>query len=252
VEYKTMQVEIADGVATIMFNRPEKRNAVSMQFVTDLEAACDELFWDDSVRVVVLAGQGPVFCAGADLKERVGWDDKMLRLRRAKGRDSFQKLNNFPRPVLAAVQGAAIGAGAELALIADFAYAAEGTVFQWPEVTWGSVGATQRLARRVGKPKAKELLFTGKLIDAVEACSMGIVNRVLPADQLLPSVMETAKLIASRFPVTVTETKRAIDVGVEVPLTVGLEVERAGFEIGIRENEWRAGLQDFARRREVK
>lgn len=248
MSYETMKVGSEAGVTTVWFTRPEVRNAVSMQFCLDLAAVFDELAWDDQTRVVLLRGEDPVFCAGADLKEREGWDEVQLRRRRLVGKEAFQKVVNCPKPVLASVQGAAVGAGAELALIADFSYAAQGTIFRWPEVVWGSVGATQRLARRVGKAHAKELLFTGATIDAQEAARLGIVNKVFPADELGDASVATAQDIAQRLPITLGETKRAIDVGTEVPLTIGLEIERAGVEIGMRSDEWRQGIDAFTQR----
>ena len=248
MSYETMNIQREAGVATLWFDRPQARNAVSMQFCVDLSAAVDELGTDDSVRVVLLRGRGPVFCAGADLRERDGWDDQMLRRRRAVGKDAFQKLANFPKPVMAVVQGAAVGAGAELALIADFAYAVAGARFRWPEVVWGSLGATQRLSRRVGRAKAKELLFTGEFIDADEAHRLGVVTRVLAESEVEQVIAETAAAIAQRPPVTLRETKRAVDVGTELPLAVGLEVERAALEIGLLSEEWKQGIEDFKQR----
>lgn len=246
--YETMTIERKDGVATLWFDRPQARNAVSMQFCLDLAEAVDELAADDLARVIVLRGRGPVFCAGADLRERDGWDDRMLRRRRVVGKEAFQKLANLQKPVIAIVQGAAVGAGAELALIADFSYAVKGARFRWPEVVWGSLGATQRLSRRVGRSVAKELLFTGAFIDADEALRLGVVNRVLAEEDVEQVVTDTAASIAARPPVTLRETKRAVDVGTELPLTVGLEVERAALEISLASEEWKQGIEDFKQR----
>ena len=246
--YETMELQHDRGVVTVWLNRPAARNAVNIQFCLDLAAVFDEVAEDDTSRVVVIRGRGPSFCAGADLKERQGWDEKDLRRRRIVGKETFAKVAACRKPVIAAVHGAAIGAGAEIALLADFAYAADDAMFRWPEVTWGSVGATQRLARRIGKARAKELLFTGTTIDAAEAYRLGLVNRVLPADALEGAVAATARRIAEQYPVTLEQTKRAIDVGTEVPTSIGLEFEWSGIEIGIREQEWRRGIDDFAQR----
>ena len=246
--YETMELQHDHGVVTVWLNRPASRNAVNTQFCLDLAAVFDEVLEDDGARVVVLRGRGPAFCAGADLKERQGWDEKDLRRRRIVGKEAFTKVAGCAKPVIAAVHGPAIGAGAEIALLADFAYAAEDAVFRWPEVTWGSVGATQRLARRIGKGPAKELLFTGATIDAAEAYRLGLVNRVLPTAGLEDAVLETARRIAEQYPVTLEQTKRAIDIGTEVPTSIGLEFEWSGIEIGMREQEWRKGIDDFAQR----
>lgn len=248
MRFETMEIEQSDGVATLWFDRPEARNAVSMQFCLDLLEAVEHLGGDADIRVVVLRGRGPVFCAGADLRERVGWDDAMLRRRRTVGREAFQRLATFPKPVVAIAQGAAVGAGAELVLLADFAYAVEGCRFRWPEVVWGSLGATQRLSRRVGRAMAKELLFVGDFIDADEAHRLGVVNRVLPAQDVEAAVASMTTAIASRMPTTLRETKRAVDVGTELPLAVGLEVERAALEISMASGEWKQGLEDFKNR----
>lgn len=246
--YETMSIDEKDGVATLWFERPEARNAVSMQFCLDLSEAVDELAGDDAVRVIALRGRGPVFCAGADLRERDGWDDRMLRRRRSVGKEAFQKLAGIQKPVMAVVQGAAVGAGAELALIADFSYAVTGARFRWPEVVWGSLGATQRLSRRVGRSVAKELLFTGAFIDAAEALRLGVVNRVLEESEVEQVIQDTTSAIAARPPVTLRETKRAVDVGTELPLSVGLEVERAALEISLASEEWKRGIEDFKNR----
>lgn len=246
--YATMDVEREGGIASVWFNRPQARNAVNTQFCHDLGAVAEELGWDDNVRVVLIRGRGPSFCAGADLKERQGWDERDLLRRRVAGKEAFQKMAGLTKPVIAAVHGAAIGAGAEIALLADFAYAAADAFFRWPEVTWGSVGATQRLARRIGKAQAKELLFTGGTIGAADAYRLGLVNRVVASEELGDAVRATAERIERQYPVTLAQTKRAMDIGTEVPSAIGFEVEWSGIEIGIRESEWRRGIDDFAER----
>jgi enoyl-CoA hydratase len=172
----------------------------------------------------------------------------MLRRRRTVGKEAFQKLAGLQKPVVAVVQGAAVGAGAEIALIADFAYAVAGARFRWPEVVWGSLGATQRLSRRVGRAVAKELLFTGAFIDAHEALRLGVVNRVVEEAEVETVVSDVAASIAARPPVTLRETKRAVDLGTELPLSIGLEVERAALEISLASEEWKRGLDDFKNR----
>jgi len=249
VEYKTLLVDKDAGIATVWLNRPEARNAVNVQFCLDLAAVFEALHWDDTVRVVLLCGKGPVFCAGADMKESAGWNETQFRQRKVRAREANARVAACAKPVIAVVQGAAVGVGGDLMLSADFAYAAEGTIFRWPEVTRGTVGGTQKLARRVGKPQAKEILFTGRTVDAAEALRLGLVNRVLPASELAAAALETARQIAAQYPVSLAETKRAIDIGTEVPLATGIEVEWSGSEIAMRENEWRQGIQDYARGR---
>src|SRR5262249_34167311 len=159
-------LEEAEGIATVTLNRPEQRNALNLQLCDDLFAVMQAVRGLPDLRVVVFRGAGPAFCAGADLREREGKGSEWVRERRRRAFAAYDPIAECGLPCLAAVHGAAIGWGCEIAASCDFIIASEDASFRYPEIGWGTVGATQRLPRIVGKPMAKELLFTGRKVVA--------------------------------------------------------------------------------------
>ncbi|MEV6638904.1 enoyl-CoA hydratase/isomerase family protein [Amycolatopsis sp. NPDC051371] len=236
-------VEVTDGIARVELNRPEARNALDLPMCRQLREAFESL--DDDVRVVLLSGRGPVFCAGADLKERTGKDAAWVRRRRVASFAAYAAIEQCRVPVVALVQGAVVGSGGEITLAADFALAASGTVFRFPEPHWGTVGATQRLQRAIGKRRAKELLFTNRALGAEEAADLGVVTRVVPADELLAAGDETAESIAKAPPLAISLTKRAVDLGSETDLDRGIRIEMAAIEQCLADGGWRDGVARF-------
>jgi enoyl-CoA hydratase/carnithine racemase len=239
------------NVMRVRMNRPANRNALNL-------ATCEELLSvfsglrasETDVGVVVLDAEGPCFCAGADLKERKGKPADWIRGRRLAAFDAYQALERCPIPVIALVHGPVIGSGAEIGMACDFMIAAEGAYFQFPETTWGTVGATQRLQRIVGKRRAKDLLFTGRTMSSSEALGLGLVARVVNDANLQAVGMETAKTIASAPALTMRLTKQAIDLGEEVPLDTGIRIELAAIDRNLAGGEWRAGLDRFSSARD--
>ena len=194
---------------------------------------------------MLLSARGPVFCAGADLKERTGKDAAWVRRRRVASFAAYAAIEQCRRPVVALVQGAVVGSGGEITLAADFAIAAEGTVFRFPEPHWGTVGATQRLQRAIGKRKAKELLFTNRPLDAADALRLGIVTQVVAPDALASAGDETARDIAKAPPLAIALTKRAVDLGGETDLDRGIRIEMSAIEQCLADGGWRDGVARF-------
>ncbi|OXM43240.1 enoyl-CoA hydratase/isomerase family protein [Amycolatopsis alba] len=240
-----IKLDVTAGIARLRLARPAARNAVDLPLCLQLRAAFDEIDADESVRVVVLSGQGPVFCAGADLKERTGKDASWVRRRRAASFAAYAAIAACRRPVIALVHGAVVGSGGEITLAADFAIAAEGTTFRFPEPHWGTVGATQRLPRAIGPRRAKELLFTNRPVGAEEARDLGLVVRVVPPAELTDIGDETAQNIAKAPPGAIALTKRAVDLGTETDLDRGVRIEMAAIEQNLETGDWRDGIDRF-------
>lgn len=234
------------AVARVRLNRPEARNAVNLAMCESLLRIFAKLEDDPDVRVVLLDAAGPVFCAGADLKERRGKDERWVRRRRLASFAAYDAVERCCKPVVAKVHGAVIGAGGELAMACDFILASTDAVFRFPEPQWGTVGATQRLQRVIGKRRAKELLFTGRAMTSEEAYDLGLVARLAEPAQIESCVQAVAAEIAKAPPIAIALTKRAVDLGEEVSLQKGIKIELAHIEIALAGTEWRNGLQKFA------
>lgn len=238
---------VADGIARVELARPGARNAVDLPMCRELRSVFEELDADDDVRVVLLSAQGPAFCAGADLKERSGRDAAWVRRRRLASFAAYEAIEQCRHPVIALLHGAVVGSGGEITLAADFAVAAESTTFRFPEPHWGTVGATQRLQRAIGKRRAKELLFTGRAMAAAEALDLGVVSRVVPDDLLAQTGADVAATIAKAPPLAIALTKRAVDLGGETDLDRGIRIEMAAIEQCLSDGGWRDGVDRFAR-----
>lgn len=236
-----------DGIARVRLNRPGARNALDLPMCRALREIFEKLDGDANVRVVLLDAAGPVFCAGADLKERQGKDEAWVRQRRLASFAAYEAIERCSKPVVAIVQGPAIGSGGEIAMACDFIVASDSVTFRFPEPQWGTVGATQRLQRVIGKRRAKELLFTGRTMPVEEAYALGLVARVVPADELAAGAEAIAATIAKAPPLAMTLTKQAVDLGEEVALTTGIRIELSHIERCLADGEWRRGVESFAR-----
>jgi enoyl-CoA hydratase/carnithine racemase len=245
---RRVRLDVSDGIAEVTLARPQARNAVDLPMCLQLRQAFEEIDADDDVRVVLLAAEGPAFCAGADLGERTGKDTSWVRRRRAASFAAYAAIEACRRPVVALVHGAVIGSGGEITLAADFALAAEGTTFRFPEPHWGTVGATQRLQRAIGRRRAKELLFTNRPLDAREAAELGLVARVVPAVELADAGAQTARRIAKAPPLAIALTKRAVDLGAETDLDRGIRIEMSAIEQCLADGGWRDGIDRFRAR----
>lgn len=244
-------------VAILTLNRPEALNAMTPELLDLLDAYLSRVEADPAIRVVVLTGSGEKsFCVGADLKARQQefTGGQISRDPFAEGVERvFGHIERLPRPVLAAINGYALGGGLELALTADLRVAAEEARFGFPEAKVGSMpgaGGTQRLPRVVGVSRAKELMFVGDHIDAREAHRIGLVNRVVPRADLMTTTLELARTIGQRAPLSLQAIKAAVDYGMDHALEDGLAFERARFA-ALRDSEDRKeGIAAFLEKRE--
>jgi len=249
----TVLVDVRAAVATVTLNRPAAANALSRDVVAGLASAFVGLRDDDGVRAVVLTGAGDrAFSAGADLKERRGMTVDQSRAFLRDLNRVVDMIAAFPRPVIAALNGVALGGGLELALACDVRLSAEGAEMGLPEVRLGIIpgaGGTQRLARLVGVAAAKELVLTGRRIGAARALALGIVSEVVPAAELAAAAARVAAEVASAGPLAVAQAKRAIDEGLGRPLAEGLGIERACYEVVLASEDRNEGLAAFAEKR---
>lgn len=242
----TVRTEIAGTIARVTLARPQARNALNLAMCHALTAAFEVLDADDAVRVVLLDAEGPVFCAGADMKERVGQDEAWVRARRLAAFRAYETIERCRKPVVALLQGPVVGSGGEIALCCDFALAVTQASWRFPEPQWGTVGATQRLQRAIGKRRAKELLYTGRTMPAEEALATGLVARIVSADALAGEGAAAADAIAAAPALAMALTKQAVDLGEEVALATGIRIELAAIERNLAEGDWRKGLSAFA------
>jgi enoyl-CoA hydratase/carnithine racemase len=233
-------------VAHVILNRPRVRNAINQSTCERLRAVFEELDADAEVRVVLLRANGPAFCSGADLRERTGRDGAWVRRRRLASFAAYDAIARCAKPVVALVHGAVVGSGGELAMACDFVIAADDASFRFPEPHWGTIGATQRLQRVIGKQRAKELLFTARVMPAAEAAAVGLVARVVPAADLLSAGEEVALSIAASPPLALTLTKQAVDLGAETDLRTGIGIELAAIERCLADGGWQADVARFS------
>ncbi|MGI0071604.1 MAG: enoyl-CoA hydratase-related protein [Thermoplasmata archaeon] len=242
----------ADGVEVLVLRHPPV-NALSTGLLATLDQRVGELASESKVRAVVLTGDGQYFSAGADVKEMATLDLSSAPEVARRGLAVYGHLAGLPVPVIAAVNGLALGGGLELALACDLRIAGESAKFGAPEVTLGLIpayGGTQRLPRLVGAAKAKELIFTGAMIPAAEALRIGLVNKTVPAGQELRAARDLAHTIAQRSPKAVRAAKRAIVEGLEGPLGAGIENETKLFETEVLPSEdLGEGIAAFVERR---
>ena len=251
MEFRNLLYELSDGVATITLNRPEVRNALSGETWRELRQAIHLSGRDTSVRVVIITGAGDkAFAAGADirgLQDRDAWE--MLE---AEAQQVLNELENLSKPVIAAVNGYALGGGCELAMACDVRIASERAFFGQPEVNLGilpSAGGTQRLPRLVGLGKAKELILSGEIIDAREAERIGLANRVVPPERLMQECRDLAGKISQRGPLAVAMAKAAINVGAATDFRTGLAYEAAAQALLFTTEDKQEGVRAFLEKR---
>jgi enoyl-CoA hydratase len=248
-----VRIERDGGVAILTIDRPEKRNALSARVREELVAALDSFREDSGVRVIVLTGTGDrAFVAGADIGEFA--ERTPLEQRAAMtGRRVFDEIAAFPKPVIAMINGYALGGGCELALACDFRIAADSAKLGQPEINLALIpggGGTQRLPRLVGTGHALRLVLSGELIDAEEARRIGLVELVVPAADLRDRTMEIAMKMAARSPVALRLAKQAVRAAAETPLAAGLALETELFITAFASDDRREGVTAFLEKRE--
>ena len=245
-----VRLEVADGVGTLRVDRP-KMNALSIQVQREIGAAAREASERDDVKAVVLYGGERVFAAGADIKELADLSQRDMVEASAELQEQMRLVARIPKPVVAAVTGYALGGGCELALTADVRFAADTAFLGQPEVLLGVIpgmGGTQRLARLIGPSRAKELIFTGRFVPADEALALGLVDRVVPADEVYTEAVAWASQFATAASSAVRLAKRTIDDGLDGALDAGLALEAAAFAELFGTEDRTVGMASFLAR----
>ncbi len=253
MEYTTLKTEKDGEILVATIDRPEKLNAINEDVLKDLLGMLREAACDDSVRAVVLTGQGEkAFVAGADIAAMAGLTTAQGQAFADLGHAVCDALANFPRPVIAAVKGFALGGGCELACACDVIYAADNARFGQPEVRLGIIpgfGGTQRLARLVGIQKAKEMIFSGDTIDAAEALRIGLVCAVFPAAEVLAKAKDLARRTAQAGAMAIARAKRAVNHGFDLSLPAALELEKQAFSALFGTEDQKEGMAAFLAKR---
>jgi enoyl-CoA hydratase len=244
----------ADGfVVTVELCRPDSLNAMNTAMGEELLRCFEAFQWDRTVRAVVFTGAGEkAFCVGGDLKEREGMTDEAWRAQHLVFEQGAARVLHCPVPVIAAVEGFALGGGCELAVLSDFVVASESAVFAVPEVTRGifpGIGGTQLLPRIIGAPMAKEMIFTGRRVDAHEAKALGLVNHVVPRGQARAKALEIATTIAANGPVAVRQAKKAINWGSETDLETGMALAIEAYNNTVTTEDRLEGVRAFNEKR---
>jgi enoyl-CoA hydratase len=250
--YNTLLLEIANSIALLKVNRPQKLNALNQEVLLELLSAFQELEKDENVRVIILSGEGKAFVAGADIKEMLGFTAQEGRRFSKIGHTLMETMGNIGKPVIAAVNGFALGGGMELALACDFIFASDDARFGQPEINLGIIpgfGGTQRLARLIGKGHAKELIYTGQMIGAQEAKELGIINKVFPAEDLLAAAKKTASTIVSKGAWAVRLAKSAVEAGYDLDLKTACQIEADSFGLCFSHPDQKEGVTAFLEKR---
>jgi enoyl-CoA hydratase/carnithine racemase len=242
-----VNLEIADGIGTIRLNRPPV-NALNDQVTAEIAVAAREATASDEVRAVIIYGGERVFAAGADIKEMADAGYAAMALRSGRLHEALSLVAAVPKPVVAAITGYALGGGMELALSADFRVAGERAKVGQPEIGLGIIpgaGGTQRLSRLVGPAKAKDLVFSGRMVDAAEALQIGLVDRVVPDADVYPAAREMVQQYVNGPALALRAAKQAIDAGLGVDLATGLEIERVQFAALFGTEDQKNGMRSF-------
>ena len=255
MEFKNLLIETTGGIATLTVNRPESLNALNSEVLKELECALHGLENDAAVKVAVLTGAGEkAFIAGADIKEMAALTSFEAHEFALRGQRVMLFIENMRKPVIAAVNGFALGGGLELALACDFIYASENAKFGLPEVTLGVMpgfGGTQNLARLIGRNKANELIFSGRMISAQKAREWGIVNEVCAPAELLSKTLETAAAIAKVGLIGVAYAKDAVSNGLDMTKEDGFRYEASMFGILFSTEDQKEGMKAFTEKRKA-
>lgn len=247
--------EISNGIATLTFNRPKALNALNQALLKEFDTVLNQVENSQDIRVLILTGSGEkAFVAGADISELARMNPLLAKSFSTKGQKLFSRLESLPVPVIAAVNGFALGGGTEVALACDFIYASEKAVFGLPEITLGLIpgfGGTQRLTRIVGTNLAKELIYTGKTFSAADALAYGIANKVSAPEALMDDVMKTANAIAKKGAVSLRAAKEAIECGKDMDLETACRFEADAFALCMASADAAEGTSAFLEKRKA-
>lgn len=253
MSFDNLLVEREAGVATLTIQRPQRLNALDARTIDELQQAAFSLQQDDSIRSIILTGAGDkAFVAGADVGELASDTPERARHRALRGQQVFDLIEQLGKPVVAAVNGLAFGGGCELAMACTLRIAADTARFGQPEINLGLIpgfAGTQRLARLVGKTKAMEMILTGAPVTAQEALTIGLVNRVVPAANLMPEARAVAADLASKPPIALEYAMEALNRGLEMPFVEGCRLEAALFGMLAATDDMREGTRAFLEKR---
>jgi enoyl-CoA hydratase len=251
--YENIKTETRDGILIVTIDRPAVRNSLNAQTIAEIESAFDAARDDEGVRCVIVTGSGEkAFVAGADINELAKLTPITGKQTSERGQNVFTNIERFPKPVIAAINGFALGGGCELALACHIRIASENAQIGLPEVTLGIIpgyGGTQRMARLLGKGKAFELVCSGERVTAAEAERIGLVNKVVPAGQLMSAAEDMAKKIAARGPLAVRAAIEAINYGSDMPLEEGQLLEATLFGVLCASEDMKEGMAAFLEKR---
>ncbi len=252
MNYKNILTEIRDNIGIIKINRPQQLNALNIQTIHELNDLIHLWSKDDKIKVIIITGEGKSFVAGADIAEMKDMTKQQAIDFSEMGQKVFSLIESQEKPVIACVNGFALGGGCELAMACDIRVASDKAKFGQPEVNLGVIpgfAGTQRLARMVGTAKAKELILTGEIIDAQTALSIGLVNQVVPHDNLLDQTFKMAQKIASKGPTAVRLAKKVISRGIETDFATGSSFEVEAFGECFASGEAKEGMSAFLEKR---
>jgi enoyl-CoA hydratase len=255
MSYQTILFDQEAGVATIIFNRPDKLNALNQEMLSEFKDAVDRVSRDSEVRVLLLTGAGRAFIAGADIKGFLEFDPLAARQFAQKGHEIGFALEALEIPVIACVNGFALGGGLEMAMACDFIYAADTAKLGQPEINLGIIpgfGGTQRLARLVGKGVAKEMILTGRMLNASEAKTLGLVAQVFPADTFMEECRKVAQAMAAKGRVSLGVAKQAVQRGFDLDLRNACLLEVDAFGLCFASPDAHEGARAFLEKRQPK
>ncbi len=251
--YQNLIYEVKDGIAYVTVNRPKALNALSNEVLDELYAAFTALNKDPEVQIAILTGAGEkAFVAGADISEMVGLTTLEGRAMMIKGQNVMNLIESIDKPVIGAINGFALGGGCELAMACDIRIASEKAKFGQPEVNLGIIpgfGGTQRLPRLVGKGMGKYLIMTAEMIDAQEAYRIGLVEKVVPAEELLGAAEKVAKTIMSKAPIAIKAAKLAVNKGISLDIETGVAFEGEALVAPFSSDDRKEGMSAFLEKR---
>lgn len=255
MNYKNILVEIVEKIGIIKINRPQALNALNIETIHELNDLVHQWNREDDIKVIIITGEGKAFVAGADIAEMKDMTKQQAIDFSEMGQRVLSLIESQEKPVIAAVNGFALGGGCELAMACDIRIASDKARLGQPEVNLGVIpgfAGTQRLSRMVGTAKAKELIFTGDMVDAQTALSIGLVNQVVPLENLMNTAMEMAKKIASKGPTAIKLAKRVISRGIETDFATGSSFEVDAFGECFASGEAKEGMSAFLEKRAPK
>ena len=252
MEFKMLIKERVDNIAVLKINRPDAMNSLNNELLNELNCALEQIDSDEQIRVLIITGEGRAFVAGADIEQMSTMNVQQGKEFGVQGSAVFRKLENISKPVIAAINGFALGGGCELALACDIRIASNKAKIGQPEVGLGitpGFSGTQRLPRLVGEGKAKELIYTAKAITAEEALAIGLVNKVVEPQELLNAAMQMAKTIAKNAPIALKLSKEAINRGMQTDIDSSIAIENNLFALCFGTQDQKEGMKAFFEKR---